>query len=181
MSILLTPGPTNTLLAAAGATAGPYRSARLMIAEAFGYGISIASIGLLVRPIILRYPSIQTCLRAAAVLFLLYMVWHLFRGSTRHVVAKNGVTWSRVFTTTLLNPKAFIFALAVIPFGTPRAGTYFTWFFFILLPISAAWIVIGAVLGQAVHQEHRERITQRLCACVLGAFAVVLFVSILPR
>jgi threonine/homoserine/homoserine lactone efflux protein len=181
MTILVTPGPTNTLLATAGATAGPYRAARLILAEALGYCISIAAIGFLVRPLVLRDPSIQTYLRAAAVLFLLYMAWHLFRDRTRGVAAKSSVTWSRVFTTTLLNPKAFIFALVVIPFGTPYVGMYLVLFVCILLPISAAWILVGTLLGQAAHRENRERLARRLCAGVLGIFAVALFVSILPR
>jgi hypothetical protein len=126
-------------------------------------------------------PSIQTYLREAAVLFLLYMAWHLFRDRTRGVAAKSSVTWSRVFTTTLLNPKAFIFALVVIPFGTPYVGMYLVLFVCILLPISAAWILVGTLLGQAAHRENRERLARRLCAGVLGIFAVALFVSILPR
>ena len=181
MTILVTPGPTNTLLATAGATAGPYRSARLVLAEALGYCISIAAIGFLIRPLVLRHPSIQIYLRAAAVMFLLYMAWHLFNDRTRGVAAKSGVTWFRVFTTTLLNPKAFIFALVVFPFGTPNAAMYFVWFVCILLPISVAWILVGALLGQAARQENRERFARKLCAGVLGLFAVVLFVSIFPR
>jgi threonine/homoserine/homoserine lactone efflux protein len=181
MTILVTPGPTNTLLATAGATAGPHRAARLILAEALGYCISIAAIGFLVRPLVLRDPSIQTYLREAAVLFLLYMAWHLFRDRTRGVAAKSSVTWSRVFTTTLLNPKAFIFALVVIPFGTPYVGMYLVLFVCILLPISAAWILVGTLLGQAAHRENRKRLARRLCAGVLGIFAVALFVSILPR
>lgn len=41
VSILLTPGPTNTLLASSGIQVGVRKSFRLIPAEAFGYLISI--------------------------------------------------------------------------------------------------------------------------------------------
>ncbi|HZF76664.1 MAG TPA: lysine transporter LysE, partial [Acetobacteraceae bacterium] len=50
--ILGTPGPTNTLLATSGATAGFRRSLILLPAEAAGYGISILTLGLVLGPVV---------------------------------------------------------------------------------------------------------------------------------
>ena len=50
--ILGTPGPTNTLLATAGATVGFRRALPLLPAEAAGYLIAILAIGLALGPFI---------------------------------------------------------------------------------------------------------------------------------
>ena len=48
ISILLTPGPTNTLLASSGIQVGIRKSFRLIPSEAFGYMIAISIWGFLI-------------------------------------------------------------------------------------------------------------------------------------
>jgi hypothetical protein len=51
VSLLATPGPTNTLLATSGASAGLRRSAHLLIAELGGYLIAIVLLRSLLGPL----------------------------------------------------------------------------------------------------------------------------------
>lgn len=176
-SILATPGPTNALLATAGATVGVYRATHLVTAEALGYGISIAFFGVFLKSLVTHHPLIGIGLRVILCAYLLHVAWRLFRSGQVGEEANGHVTWRRVFLTTLLNPKVLIFALVVIPFGTPQAETYLALFFAILLPISLVWISLGGILGRAARRSHRGHVIAHVGAGALCVFAVVLVVS----
>ena len=50
------------------------------------------------------------------------MAWKLWGHTEEMLLRKGGVRLRRVFVTTLLNPKALIFAFAIIPFGLTLEG-----------------------------------------------------------
>lgn len=77
--VLGTPGPTNSLLATAGATAGLRRSLPLIAAEAAGYTLAILTIGLLLGPVLAGAPLLAATLRLAVGAYLLLLairLWH---------------------------------------------------------------------------------------------------------
>ena len=57
LTILGTPGPTNTLLATGGAVDGVGRSLPLLLGELTGYLVAIAVIRVVLGPVIAAYPS----------------------------------------------------------------------------------------------------------------------------
>lgn len=57
--LLATPGPTNTLMATAGASAGIRGSLVLLLAELAGYLIAIEAIRLLLGPVIAGYIAVS--------------------------------------------------------------------------------------------------------------------------
>ncbi len=63
VTILLTPGPTNTLLASSGLQVGVKRSFRLIPAEAFGYLLSISFWGLLIGKVTAYIPALPPILK----------------------------------------------------------------------------------------------------------------------
>lgn len=62
-TILLTPGPTNTLLASSGIQVGFKKTFRLIPAEAFGYLIAISLWGILIGKISVHLPLLPTILK----------------------------------------------------------------------------------------------------------------------
>lgn len=180
-AILLTPGPTNTLLATGGAMTGMHRAWPLMLAELLGYCISITAIGVVLRPLAVQVPAVAIGVRLIAAAYLVYLAWHLFHWRWAMPSAGGAVTWRRVFLTTLLNPKALIFALALIPFGTADAGRYMLLFACLVVPISALWIALGAVLGNMARRARRDHLVSRIAAGILGIFAFALALSAIPR
>ena len=126
LTILGTPGPTNTLLATSGAAAGARASLALVQAEAAGYLIAILTLGLVLGPVVAASPLLATGLRLAVGSYLLLLAVRLWRRGGAALVEGGVVTPRQVFTTTLLNPKALVFALGVVPFGE-RARTCTCW------------------------------------------------------
>ena len=78
VTILLTPGPTNTLLASSGIQVGVRKSLGLIPAEAFGYLISISMWGMIIGTVSKQFPMIPTILKlfsAGYILFLAIKLW----------------------------------------------------------------------------------------------------------
>ncbi|MCR0984385.1 LysE family translocator [Roseomonas populi] len=178
--ILGTPGPTNTLLATGGGTVGFRRALPLVPAEAAGYSITILAVGLVLGPLIAGVPAVALGLRLVVGAYLIWLAVRLWqRGAVDLSVAP--VMPRQVFLTTLLNPKALVFALGVIPFGAPGWPAYFLAFLVMLVSVAVGWIGIGAALGHAAGAAGRRGLVPRLGAAVVGAFAVVLVVGPLLR
>jgi threonine/homoserine/homoserine lactone efflux protein len=95
-------------------------------------------------------------------------------------VARSGgltVTARRVIVTTLLNPKALIFGLVLLP---AEAGAKllanFGLFAGLIAAAAAGWIALGAVLARGGRSESGLPSAWRRAASVwLGALAVYLF------
>ena len=72
ISILLTPGPTNTLLASSGIQVGIRKSFRLIPSEAFGYLISISIWGLLIGKVSVEFPLLPTILKLFSASYIIF-------------------------------------------------------------------------------------------------------------
>ena len=178
--ILGTPGPTNTLLATSGGTAGFRRSLPLVPAETAGYLISILTIGLAIGPVIASAPAVATGLRLAVGAYLVWLAAKLWRQGAVDLSAVP-VTPRQIFVTTLLNPKALVFALGVIPFGTAVWWPYLLGFVGLLVSVALCWIAVGAALGRAAGAVGRAGLVPRVGAAAVGGFAVLIVVGPLLR
>lgn len=176
ITILATPGPTNTLLATGSAASGVRRALPLVAAEALGYGISISAVGFALKPLLAHVPVIAAGVRVLVGVYLLWLAWRLFGHDAAIAAANTVITPLRIFVTTLLNPKAFVFALAVVPFDRPDVGRYMAAFMCILVVVSLGWLGVGAALGGWAAQRGRTHWLPRTGACVIALFAAVVLV-----
>ena len=174
LAILGTPGPTNTLLDTSGAAAGVKASLPLIPAEAAGYLIAILTLGLALRPVVAASPLLAAALRIAVGGYLMLLAVRLWRRGGATLANGRLVTPRQVFTTTLLNPKAIVFALGVVPFGAPRLHLYLLGFVGMLIAVALCWIAAGAALGRAAAGTGRTGVVPRVGAAAVAAFALVL-------
>lgn len=182
LAILGTPGPTNTLLATAGATAGLRAALRLIPAEAAGYTIAIMTLGLALGPALAEAPALAAALRAAVGVYLLYLAVRLWRRGRAGPATGAVVTRRQVFVTTLLNPKAIVFALGVVPFGAAGGvWPYMLGFLALLAAVATAWIAAGATLGGVAGRRGWGGVVPRIGAAAVGGFAVLLLAAPLLR
>ena len=179
LTLLGTPGPTNTLLATSGAVLGLRRSLALLVAELAGYLLAIATIRIILGPVIHAYPLLAAALKIAVALYLALIAVRLWRrgGGT---LASGAATVSvrSVFVTTLLNPKALIFALSVIPAEHPQLVWFFAAFALAVPSVGFCWILLGRAIGAATGENH-PGLVQRIASVALVGFAGLIAASVL--
>ena len=181
LAVLATPGPTNTLLATSGAMVGVRRSLPLVPAEAAGYCMAILTLGLVLGPVMAGQPMLAAALRAAVGAYLLLLAWRLWRRGAEAVVGAGLVRPGQLFVTTLLNPKAIVFALGILPFGKAPVLPYMLGFLALLASVAVGWIGLGAVLGQAAARRGIAGVVPRVGATAVAGFGVLLLVGPLLR
>ena len=175
LTVLGTPGPTNTLLATSGGTAGVRRSLPLIPAEAAGYTISILTLGLVLGPAMAASPTLATVLRLAVGTYLLVLAVKLWRRGGPVEITGTVVTTRQIFITTLLNPKAIVFALAVVPFGAGMpVWPYMAGFLIMLVVVAASWIAAGAALGGLAGRRGLRGVVPRVGAAAVACFALLI-------
>jgi threonine/homoserine/homoserine lactone efflux protein len=172
--LLIVPGPTNTLLAASGATVGFRRSTPLLLGEIAGYAVSIQLLEFAVAPAMQSAHLTATLLRAAAGSYLILLSIKLWVTPFR--VAHQVISVRQVFVTTLLNPKACVFALVVMPFGSPRALWYFSALLAMIPAVGTLWIGAGYFLGRHTDPGYARSIP-KAASVVLAIMSVTLIGS----
>jgi len=177
LGVLATPGPTNTLQATSGASNGLRRSLPLIPAEAAGYLIAVLAIGWLRGRLMVESPMTAIYGRVAVGLFLAFIAVRLWRHGGTGTKPIKVVTPTEVFVTTLLNPKAFIFALAIIPFGAPRLWPYLLGFILLVVCSAVGWIVAGAWFEKLLSKPGWTGAVPRIGAVVIGAFSMRLLAT----
>ena len=177
VTILLTPGPTNTLLASAGIQAGVKQSLKLIPAEVMGYLIAITSWGILLESVSHFIPWLPPVLKLISATFILYLAFKLWTTSTNDIKLDNPlITPKALFFATLLNPKALLFASAIFPHAAWEVfHVYFIHiavFLLLITPIAFLWIAFGTVLISNKVTWLNQRNLQRTAAFILTFFAM---------
>jgi threonine/homoserine/homoserine lactone efflux protein len=112
--LLATPGPTNTLLWLSGAAVGMRRSLPLLLGELGGYLTVIVPVAVIAAPLLSAHPAIGLVLKLAAACWRLFMA-HALWTVKANAASERPIVPGQVFVTTLLNPKALIFTLVIMP------------------------------------------------------------------
>ncbi len=176
LALLLTPGPTNTLLAVGGASAGFRRSLPLILAEVSGYLLTITPLVTFAGPYLAAHPLAASAIKLCSAVWVLLLAIRLW--TTPPAAAGTSpslVTFRQVFITTVLNPKALIFGLVLIPHGT--FATVLPWLgLFVILVVSAAsiWLSAGAAILYRQRDGGFPPLLSRIAASVMLVFAASL-------
>jgi threonine/homoserine/homoserine lactone efflux protein len=142
--LLVTPGPTNTLLFLAGSERGFFATLRLIPAELAGYSASVVPLMLVGAQLVARFPATQAVITLMAAAWVAVLAVRLFRVPSQERLSQ-GVSARLVFVTTMLNPKALIFGLVLLP--GPAAQSNLAIFLALVAVVAAGWAAMGARLG----------------------------------
>lgn len=181
-TILLTPGPTNTLLASSGIQVGVRKSFRLIPAEAIGYFISISCWGFLIGKVTSHLPALPTILKLFSAGYMLYLAIKLWRTSNvEQDFAQPTIGIRELFFATLLNPKALLFASAIFPSIAWLNMHYYVahmlMFLLLIIPIAFFWTVIGSVLASNKVRWLNQSNMQKTASLVIMSFSIPLSYS----
>jgi threonine/homoserine/homoserine lactone efflux protein len=173
LALLATPGPTNTLLAISGATSGVRASLPLLLAEAAGYLVAIVVLRVLVGPVVAGHPLLGSILSGGVCLYVVWLSVELWRKGAEPRDAEAPVTLGGVFLTTLLNPKAVVFAFTLLPampnhLLAPWLAALTGW----IVLAGSSWIALGAALKQGTGMS--RQIVSRACAVALFTLATII-------
>lgn len=180
--LLAVPGPTNTLLATSGAGVGISRSLHLLVAELTGYLLAIALLRLALGPIMSDVPIAATILRVAATTYILSLAVTLWRVNAGEQRDGPPVTFRHVLVTTLLNPKAIVFAFLLLPLQAglldllPRLAVIAIQ----IVAAGAGWVTLGATLGRGVRRiGHPDLVTRTGAVALVAATGLIWLPSLL--
>ena len=174
LAILAAPGPTNVLFAMSGALHGVRRSLVLIPAGVAGYLIAVTLLGLSLGPALAASPAVARILRLLIGAYLFALAFRLWRKGSATDGRTAAVGAREVFVTTLLNPKALVFAVAVIPLGRPDVGLYLAAFAASVSLTGVGWLTIGAGAGRAAQSGGQARLISRVGSAVLAVFGGLL-------
>jgi threonine/homoserine/homoserine lactone efflux protein len=178
LALLATPGPTNTLMAAAGAQRGLVRSLPLLAGELGGYAIAITIWIELVGAAAAAQPLVPVIAKFIAAAFLLWSAWKLWANAGHADLAQRGITLGRVFATTLLNPKALVFAFAIFPHVSFVARLpYLAVFGALVVATAIGWMTLGMAAARSSAGLLTSSRVERITAVALAVFATLLAVQ----
>lgn len=186
ITILLTPGPTNTLLASSGIQVGLRKSLLLIPAEAVGYIIAITVWGMLIGKVSATLPLLPIFLKLLSAAYIVFLAIKLWRTANQDVVLNQPtIRPKELLCATLLNPKALLFASAIFPAAAWKSQdiymAHMSTFVGLILPIALFWISVGAMLATNKVNWLSQAKLQRTACIVLVSFAIPISYSALSN
>lgn len=180
--IELTPGPNMAWLAIATVTSGRGNG----YAAVAGVALGLATVGLAaalgLAALIAAQPAIYQGLRWAGVAYLLYLAWDgwVSADAPPEAVTQRGraAFFRRGLVTNLLNPKAAVFYIAVLPpFLPPDAGlaqavTLSAVYVTVATVIHAGIVTLAALAAPLLADPARRRPVARALSLMLAGVAV---------
>jgi threonine/homoserine/homoserine lactone efflux protein len=182
VAIELTPGPNMAYLAVVGVTRGRVAGLYAVAGVAVGLALLGAAAGFGLGQLVLENRIVYETLRWGGALYLLYLAWDAWRDGQKPL--EEGPTdlsgwlfFRRGFITNLLNPKAALFYIAVLPgFVDPAQPAGMQLVTLVAIYVFAATLIHAAIVLLAAQlQPLFERPKLRAGA---GLFFAVVLVGI---
>ncbi|RMP73658.1 LysY/Ygga family exporter protein [Pseudomonas syringae pv. atrofaciens] len=179
LTLLLVPGPTNSLLLQSGISRGlGMYSLKLVAAEWAAYLIQITSWGLSIDAMIENYGWVVVATKVLAVMFLFYISLKLWFSIQQDTDGKPApISIRALFLATLNNPKGLFFATIIAPAGTflhlESYGAFMTVFSLVVIPVGITWVALGAFFGRKLPSLLSGNRVNRFVSLVIGLFAII--------
>ncbi len=172
LALLALPGPTNALFTAAGAANGIPRSLKLIGFAIAGYAIAIGALTAVLGTVDGSHSLLHVAIRLVAGAWLLWSAWRLWQMPLQ-APASLVVTPGRIFVTSLLNPKALVFASAIFPAAeSANLAARAALFMLAVAATGSAWTAIGSLLTETAAEGATPRRIARISAVCLLGFAL---------
>ncbi|TCU24434.1 threonine/homoserine/homoserine lactone efflux protein [Rhizobium azibense] len=175
LALLAMPGPTNTLLALAACRRGARQLAVLAATVVAAYLVVVVLLAVFAGAFVHSNPQIAAALKLASAAWVLYLAFRLW--SAPGPVSADDVSARHVLITTLLNPKAIIIGLAMVPAADVSTQIpHLVTLAFVVAATSMLWLAFGKlVIGE---QEMLPMLVRRCSCAVLMLFSASMTASL---
>jgi threonine/homoserine/homoserine lactone efflux protein len=181
----LTPGPNMAWLALLAATEGRARGFAAVAGVALGLGLMGAAAALGLAALVQTQPQVYQALRWAGMLYLLWLALEAWRAASSEAgdkIGQNGwhYFWQGV-VTNVLNPKAAVFYVTILPSFLPAAPSLSQVAGFSTIYVAVASLVHGAIVSAAgtaqglLASPARVTLVRRIMAVSLVGVAVWMY------
>lgn len=159
IAILLIPGPGNALVASAAYQYGQAKASLFIPAIIMGYLYAINFWALIIHLLSPTWPNFSIFLYILSSVIVGWMAFRLCRPQQLHKqrLQYPNIRPRHIFTTTFKNPKAILFASAILPQATwdnPSSfALVFMVFSLIVLPVYAFWMAFGQAILSGKSQK----------------------------
>ncbi len=179
LALLLSPGPTNTLMGLAGAQNGHRKARWLIPAELLGYLTTILPLLWLGSEVLARWQIVAVVMKLAAagwVMFMAVRLWRMHENDS----TPNDVTARRVYLTTMLNPKALIFGLVLLPPpGDPEFASKLGILGVMVMTVALIWGGAGSLTRTGSSGGRRLYVVQRIASGWLAIVSITLIAGVI--
>lgn len=182
-----TPGPNNLISAASGAAFGFRRTVPQIAGVTVGFPVMIVAVGMGLGGLFTAIPQLHLILKLSGSAYLLYLAWKIARagelGSAAGLDQPLTLWQSALFQW--VNPKAWTFALSVVPAFTTVGSSGLDLLAEVLgialvmglitIPALSAWAGFGVALARVLSNPRQRRIVNGLMAALVALSVFTLF------
>ena len=131
--------------------------------------LTIVPLATFAGPYLAAHPTAASAIKLCSAVWVLLLAARLWTNSPAGIGAPL-VTFRQVFVTTVLNPKALIFGLVLLPHGSLQAMLpWLGMFLMIVLTVACLWLSSGATLIRRANGEFPP-LLRRIAASLLLCF-----------
>jgi threonine/homoserine/homoserine lactone efflux protein len=182
--IELTPGPNMGYLAALSAAEGRVAGFKAVLGVSLGLAVYMLLAVLGVAELIAAAPLLYGALRWAGVLYLLYLAFQAWQGASEtspgHAHAMDHAPFWRGLIANLLNPKALVFYVALLPgFISPDRAAFWiqalilgTAHLVVSLIVHSAIVIGAARAGELIARTSHLALARRVLALLIAGIAL---------
>lgn len=184
VTMSVTPGPNNLMLAASGVNFGFRRTLPHMLGVSIGHGVQVVLVASLLAWIMVWLEALRVPLVIAGCAYLLWLAWRQARAgepASRGQVRPLGFFGAALFQW--VNPKAWMMVLNVAILFLPRgsgwqaAAELAWWCAVVNLPCIALWAFAGDRMGAFLQSPVALRAFNWAMATLLGATAAWILID----
>jgi threonine/homoserine/homoserine lactone efflux protein len=180
----ITPGPSNLILTATGATVGVRRGLPTLLGQVLGMGLLLFLMAFGLGSLVVKSPLIIAGLKWGGIGFLLWLAWTLARaGRSAAPAHRSRVGFWEAAAFQWVNPKAWLVCAAAVGTYAPTAagtalraaGALAVLFIVAALPSCFVWLAAGASVQRVLRAERAERrFNLTMAALLVGS--ILLFI-----
>ncbi|NMF98751.1 LysE family translocator [Aromatoleum toluolicum] len=184
VTMSVTPGPNNLMLAASGVNFGFRRTLPHMLGVSIGHGVQVVLVASLLAWIMVWLEALRVPLVIAGCAYLLWLAWRQARAgepASRGQARPLGFFGAALFQW--VNPKAWMMVLNVAILFLPRgsgwqaAAELAWWCAVVNLPCIALWALAGDRMGVFLQSPVALRAFNWAMAALLGATAAWILID----